>query len=232
MIRRNVAVILSFAALVVIIVGRSQTLAQPGAPEGTFLRADDGTVYAVGSGARIRLVAAPDTANVLGTLRDGPTAANADELFAALAAVRPTPVITSPVQPLIGQGARVCAESGIAFQADITDAAWQKTVTGRDARGNAMWAVVFVNMTNLTNADVGPYRGVTPAFKLVDERNRDHEGNIGFDIFFDLQNDLARENGLPTFSTALRPGVAEPRVIAFEVPPDVQRLNLATQAAC
>jgi hypothetical protein len=232
MMRRNLAVIVSLAALVVIVVGGSRSLAQPGAPEGAFLRANDGTIYAVGSGAKIRLIPAPDSANVLGTLRDGPTAANADELIAALAAVRPTPVITNPVQPLIGQSARVCAEQGIAFQAEITDAAWQRTVTGRDARGNAMWAVVFVTMTNLTNADVGPYRSVTPAFKLVDERNRNHEGNIGFDIFFDLQNDLARENGLPTFSTVLRPGIAEPRVIAFEVPPDVQRLSLASQANC
>jgi hypothetical protein len=232
MISQNVAAIVSLGALVAAVVGGSWSLAQPGVPEGTFLRADDGAIYAVGSGTKIRLVAAADTANVLSRLRDGPTAANVGELNAALAAVRPTPLIANPVQPLIGQSARVCAESGISFLADVTDAAWQKNVTGRDARGNAMWAILHVTMTNMTSADVGPYRGVTPAIKLVDERNRNHEGNLGFDIFFDVQNDLAREHGLPTFSTALRPGIAEPRVIAFEVVPDVQRLTIASQASC
>jgi len=226
---RRVALLMS--TLAVLAVAATWSLAQQSVPDGSFLRAADGTIYAVSSGAKIRLVPAADTGNLLSTLRDGPSAATVDELNAAIAAVMPTPVILNPVQPLIGQSARVCAEPGIAFQADVVDAEWQKNVVGRDATGTAMWAVVFVNLTNLTNADVAPYRGGTPAIQLVDERGRSFAGDIGFALF-DFQNQLAQANGLTTFSAPVRPGIAEQRVIGFEVAPDVQRLTLASQGTC
>jgi hypothetical protein len=94
-----------------------------------------------------------------------------------------------------------------------------------------MWAVVFVNMTNLTNTETNPTRGPTPAIKLVDERGRVFEGTLGGTLF-DLQQTLASANGLNSFDRYVRPGITEERVIAFEVAPDVQRLTVVSQVAC
>jgi len=228
--RRVTTIAVSLISLMILGAWVTWTLAQQNPLDGTFVRAADGTVYAVSSGAKIRLVPLADPGNILASLRDGPSAASVDELNAAMAAVAPTPVISNPAQTLIGQSARVCAEVGFPFQGDIVDAQWQKTVAGRDATGNAMWAVVFVNMTNLTNNDLAAYRGATPAFYLADERGRRFDGDLG--RFFDQQHQLAADNGLAAYDAQLKPGVAEARAIAFEVAPDAQRLTMTSVAQC
>jgi len=228
--RRVMTLAVSLISLMILGAWATWTLAQQNPPDGTFVRAADGTVYAVSSGAKIRLAPLADSGNILALLRDGPSAASVDELNAAMAAVAPTPVISNPAQTLIGQSARVCAEVGFPFQQDIVDAQWQKTVAGRDATGNAMWAVVFVNMTNLTNNDLAAYRGATPAFYLADERGRRFDGDLG--RFFDQQHQLAADNGFAAYEAQLKPGVTEERVIAFEVAPDAQRLTMTSVAQC
>lgn len=212
-------------------------MAQTDVPEGAFVLAADGTVYAVVSGTKFRLAPIAATDALLGTLRDGASAATVEELNLAIAAATapaptsPAPAAPSPVQPLIGQTLVVCAESGNPFEAQVVDAQWQKNAAGRDATGNAMWAILFVNMTNQTNTVQGPYRGGTGALQLVDDRGRIHVGDVGFALF-DFQAQLAQANGMVTFASPLRPGVAEQRVIGFEVPPDAQRLSLGSLATC
>jgi hypothetical protein len=216
---------------VLLLSGAPQGWAQPTPPEGAFVRGPDGTVYAVSRGSRIRLAPSTD-ANLLNGLQDGPTAATVDELNAAIASLLPPPAISNPAETLIGQSARVCAGLGEpAFQAEVTGADWQKTVANRPATGNSMYVIIFLNMTNLSSAETAPYRGGSPSLALTDERGRRFDGDVG-GALFGFQNDLAAANGLMTFITSIRPGVTDPRVIGFEVAPDVQRLTLVSPGQC
>ncbi len=216
-------------AILLVLFGVTKGMAQPSAPDGAFVRAADGTVYAVSRGVQIRLAAAADNGQLAG-LRQGPSVSTVDELNAAIAASAPPPVVSNPAETLIGQSTRIC-NGDVVFQVDVTGADWQRTILGRNATGSAMWVVVFMDMTNLGARDSAPYQFSAPSLRLVDERGRRFEGDIA-GALFGFQSDLAASNGVKTFSEQLRPGITEPRVIGFEVAPDVQRLTAASVTPC
>ena len=58
--RMRTALFVCLASFGALVAGAALSLAQPGVPEGTFVRSGDGTIYAVSSGAKIRIAAAPD----------------------------------------------------------------------------------------------------------------------------------------------------------------------------
>jgi hypothetical protein len=94
-----------------------------------------------------------------------------------------------------------------------------------------MWVIISLNLTNLSSALGSPYRGAAPAIALTDERGRRFDGDIG-GALFGFQQELGTANGLTAFNEPVRPGISEPRMIGFEVPPDVQRLTLISTGTC
>jgi hypothetical protein len=220
------------AGLVLLLVAAGRAASQATPPQGAFVRAQDGTMYAVAYGTRFRINPLTDTGSLLSGLSDGPTVATVDELNNAIAAAAPPIPPSNPAQTLIGQSITACGErGGTPFQVTVTGADWQRTIASHTARGNAMWVVLSVDITNLGNADAGPYQAVAPVIKLVDERGREHT-TLFFEPYYTISGDLAREYGLANFLDVIKPGITESRVIAFEVPPDVQRLTLTSLNPC
>lgn len=79
-------------------------------------------------------------------------------------------------------------------------------------------------------AERGPYRGASPAVRWLDERDRAFDTDF-FGDKYDLHVDLARQYGLGgPFFAPIKAGITETRVLAFEVPPTVQRLRLVSTA--
>jgi hypothetical protein len=207
---------------------------QPGLPDGAFVTAPDGSRWAVGNGARVRLTFASDDTNALAGLRDAGTAATLAEAAAALGGGPPAPAATpsNPAQTLVGQSVTACGEQGgTHFQVMVTGADWQRTIVSHTATGNARWVVLTLDITNLGSGNAGPYQGVAAVVKLVDDRGREHV-TLFFEPYYTIDKNLSAENGLASFTDPIRPGITERRVLAFEVPPDVQRLTLTSLAPC
>lgn len=222
------------AVLVVLVSGVGWAAPQAGFPDGAFVTGQDGSRWAVGSGARVRLSFATDDTNALAGLRDAGTASTLAEASAALGGFAPPPAMAGPANPtetLLGQSIVACAESPFRFEFTVVRAEWLRTVVDRTPTGNAMWVVLVVEATNLNAMGIGPYRGATPAMYLTDDRDRRFTTDF-FGERFDLNVELARAYGLTPFNEVLTPGIAEQRVIAFEVAPDVQHLTLQSTAAC
>jgi hypothetical protein len=232
---RLIAVSGWFVAVVVLLIsGIAWAAPQAVFPEGSFVTGRDGSRWAVGGGARVRLTFATDDTNALEGLRDAGTAATLGEASAALAGAAPPAAMTAPANPaetLLGQRITACAEAGLPFEVEVVEVDWQRTVTGRTAAGNSMFVVLVADLTNTTGVELGPYRGVSPAFRLIDEQDRSFDGDLN--RHFDLHEALARERGLSApFHSAIRPGITERRALVFEVAPNVQRLTLQSRASC
>jgi hypothetical protein len=167
-------------------------------------------------------------------LRDAGTASTLAEASAALTGAAPPPATTGPANPaetLLGQRLTACAEAGLPFDVEVVQADWQRTVLGTTATGNSMLVVLVVDVTNTTSMLLGPYRGVSPVFRFVDDQGRTFESDLG--RYFDLHGALARELNLGvSFNEPIRAGVTERRALVFEVAPNVQRLTLESTVPC
>lgn len=208
-------------ALLAVLGGAARGAAQQRVPDGEFVRAADGAVYAVSNGTRIHIAPLQDSGDLLAGLRDGPTATNVRELNDALAATAaPPPPPSTPADTLVGQRVSTCA-FGTRFDVEVAQTHWVKTIGGRTAEGNSMWLVAVVNVTVTSNQQsLDPTRGAT---KVRDERDREFP-NIyptpledAITAEFEVQNPLN-----PTY----RPGITAQVWMLFQVAGDVRQLTL------
>lgn len=193
-------------------------------PDGAFVTAQDGSRWAVGNGAKVRLTFSTDDTNTLSGPRDAGTATTLAEAQAALAGAAPSapaPEPANPAQTLIGQQVSTC-RSGTRFDVAVVDAFWVKSIGGRAASGSAMWIMAIVEVTNTTTeTSIQPE---LTSVKVKDERGREFE--YEFWGVSDVPGLAAAEYGVERPSNTYRPGIAVRTFVAFQVPGDVQQLTL------
>ena len=216
------------AAVAVTVCGVQWAQAQRGLDGGVFVSAPDGSRWAVGNGAKVRLNFRLDDGNELGALRDAGQAGTLDEALAALGGAQPVvsgPPPSSPSTPadsLVGQRAHSCRFSD-EYDWEVVRAVWTDNLPGvGDAGRGAMWVLLIIDVTVTSNQT-----SVQPAVlagTLRDERGRDANA-IGF--VEGAGGDAIRATyGAASQLIDYRPGIPVTTFHVFKVPADAQRFTI------
>lgn len=207
-------------ALAVVFGVSSRGAAVQRVPDGAFLQAADGTIYAVSGGVRFRIQPSPDTGGVLAGFRDGPAVSDVSELNFALAAVAPLASTSDPASTLAGQGVSTCAGEG-RWDAEVVRGQWVKSIGGAEAPADAMWAVAVVLITNTGAApSQEPARG---GVKLRDDRDRERLNQV---VSPEVEAAIAAELGVDGPAQEYAPGIAVRTFMIWPVAASAQRLSL------
>ena len=200
--------------------------AQGNFPEGAFVIGADGTRWVVGNGVRYRISFLIDDAGQLQSLREGSTVVGT--IAEALAALRsggpggaaaPAPSGASdPAGSLVGQQTRACTY-GVDMDIAVARAEATRTLLGTTAPGNAMWLVVLINVTNVSN---NAESLTTRPLQLRDRQGRVYEVRE----YPPDPVDLTRTYGVHAPYERFQPGITEQSVVTFQVPQNVGQLTL------
>jgi hypothetical protein len=124
----------------------------------------------------------------------------------------------APPQTLIGQQVVTCWY-GAHLEVVVVDAFATRTLQGQDARGDGLWLVLIVDVTNL---DQESGAGVF-ALKVRDERDREF-GRATVGTVAALA--LAGELGVEWENARFDPGITLRAVVTFQVPADAHQFTL------
>lgn len=213
--------------------------------DGSFVRAQDGSRWVVSRGRRYAITFLPDGENVIPSLPIGPSVSTADQLATELGTPAagvasteagspagssastsdggtqaPQPVAVDPVQTLVGQTITICKFS-VQFRGTIERAESQSTLMGISTSG--IWVVVIVSVTNIGNKS----ESLSNSVQLRDERGRlfDMANSTNSGLYY---TDLARLYGVRSPYSDVQPGLSTRTIFAFQVAPDVQRLEMVS----
>jgi hypothetical protein len=133
----------------------------------------------------------------------------------------PAGTIPDPAASLVGQSMTAC-KAATRFRFDVIATDWRMTIVDRTARNGAMWAVVKVDITNLS-AETDYAQGRA---KVRDDRGREFSWRLfnGLDIY--VEDDLAAEYGVTASWEGIDPGIPLRTVLIFEVAADARSLAL------
>jgi hypothetical protein len=202
--------------------------------EGTFVMGQDGSTWIVGGGLRYPIVWTIDDQNALSTLSDGPSVSSVADIASIFGLTTPPSRTPAPMVPapmptraplndagLTGQTiSDACGLlSRARFTVTVERAELSINVMGEQASGQ--WVIIIANVTNNGNVPDDPFQIIV----LRDERGRRFEplGSTDFPPYFNLRRQL----GVRSYVDDIQPGLSARVLFVFQVPLDVQRLQLA-----
>lgn len=211
--------------------------------DGSFVRAQDGSRWVVSRGRRYAITFLTDDENVLPSRPKGPNVSTDDQLAAELGtpaggaestestppagsptatpsggAQAPPRADVDPAQTLVGQTVTICKFS-VQFHAKIEQSESRSTLMGIPTGG--IWIVVIATVTNTGSRS----ESLSNSVMLRDERGRlfDMANSLNSGLYY---TNLSRSYGVSSPYNNVQQGLSVRTIFAFQVAPDVQKLEM------